>query len=263
VKHLRMLAAIATTQHELRLSRGDPDTKSSTRRSNNGLSLIADPSKKKQIQKLGGIPLTKEPSWEPLEPCGSWCQSCNEHYCCPRCGEASNLLRRTRRTHNDSDAAVSQMNESYELYKDEEAVAVKSLLMGPTDLFERDETAATESHANGSPEETHRHTGQSDENKEAATAKPDTQESHEENPQSMGQLDKGDEEIEAGECPVKEQHDDRVHQLAQDDDEVDDYKVKEPQEGSLQPFGQADKNTASAQNGGSDGCHSFLLRTSA
>mmetsp|Transcript_21407 Transcript_21407/g.34451 ORF Transcript_21407/g.34451 Transcript_21407/m.34451 type:complete len:80 (-) Transcript_21407:739-978(-) len=79
----------------------------------------------------------------------------------------------------------------------------------------------------------------------------------------MGQLDKGDEEIEAGECPVKEQHDDRVHQLAQDDDEVDDYKVKEPQEGSLQPFGQADKNTASAQNGGSDGCHSVLLRTSA
>ena len=130
VKHLQMLAAIATSQHELRLSNHDPNYadhagQSSSRQdrpfgesSSDALSLISDPTAKKEVQRLGTtissspqkqhlsnsvtseenltstLPVMPEVD-EPESPDtqGRWCHSCDEKYCCPNCGESARFLR--------------------------------------------------------------------------------------------------------------------------------------------------------------------------
>jgi hypothetical protein len=119
VKHLQMLASIATSQHQLRLSSGsvvDRSRPAPSRRftvSESALRYIADPTKKKEVQALSSLPSTAHPrpmrsvslergrdfssssvvegieeaSPNPVEL--SWC---GEQFCCPKCGESCHLL---------------------------------------------------------------------------------------------------------------------------------------------------------------------------
>jgi hypothetical protein len=126
VKHLQMLAAIATHEHRLSTKDLDCGSRSSSKRlrdTDNALSLIADPQLKKEVRNLGNLTVSQQshhtaaadgnesinsmPSpmvdvSEETPPLNAWCRSCAEPYCCPKCGDSfHHLLQKSQETDSD------------------------------------------------------------------------------------------------------------------------------------------------------------------